>query len=107
VRSGGGEPNESSYDPSVSANGRYVAFAYDGQDLVKNDTNTRTDVFVHDRWKKKTRLVSRKSNGTQREGWSENPSLSADSRYVAFESEASLVSNDKNDVEIFMRGPLR
>jgi Tol biopolymer transport system component len=107
VRSGGGEPNESSYDPSVSANGRYVAFAYDGQDLVKNDTNPATDVFVHDRQTRKTRLVSRKSNGTQREGGSEDPSLSADGRYVAFESEASLVSNDTNTYEVFMRGPLR
>jgi Tol biopolymer transport system component len=107
VRSGGGEGSGGGYNPSISADGRYVAFAYDGQDLVKNDTNPTTDVFVHDRQTRKTRLVSRKSNGAQREGWSEQPSISADGRYVAFESEASLVSNDTNTVEIFMRGPLR
>ncbi len=45
-----GNPIESaSFSPSISAQGRYIAFASNGENLVPDDTNESTDVFVHDR----------------------------------------------------------
>ena len=45
----GVEGNNDSDAPSISADGRYVAFSSDATNLVPGDTNTSTDVFVHDR----------------------------------------------------------
>jgi Tol biopolymer transport system component len=65
---------------------------------VVGDSNGKWDIFVHDRWKKKTRRVNVKSNGTQAfDEHSSDPEISGDGRYVAFESKASnLVNNDTN-----------
>src|SRR5687768_9773023 len=43
------QANGHSHDPSISADGRYVAFSSDASNLVSGDTNGATDVFVHDR----------------------------------------------------------
>jgi Tol biopolymer transport system component len=104
IKSGGGQVNGQSDDASISANGRYIAFSSGASDLVGNDTNSTTDIFVHDRVTKKTRRVSRRSNGAQGNGPSHSPSISANGRYVAFVSSASsLVGNDTNGhVDIFV-----
>jgi len=107
-RTNGAQGDDSSYEPSISASGRYVAFASDASTLVGNDTNGSSDVFVHDRWQKKTRRVSVKNGGGQGSDHSEAPALSADGRFVAFESEAKLVTFDTNDGwDIYLRGPVR
>ncbi len=81
----------------VSADGRFVAFESESSNLVRHDTNRTYDVFVRDRARRKTRLVSRSSNGRQSNGSSFWPSLSADARFVAFASGASnLVRRDKD-----------
>ena len=49
VASDGGQANGPSLGAAISADGRYVAFYSDATNLVPNDTNGRTDVFVHDR----------------------------------------------------------
>jgi WD40-like Beta Propeller Repeat len=46
VDTGGGDPNDDSYDPSISADGRYVAFYSYASDLVPGDGNYAFDVFV-------------------------------------------------------------
>ena len=110
LRSSGAEAvGGNSSDPSISADGRYVAFESDASNLVANDTNGEEDVFVHDRKTKKTRRVSKHSNGTQATGASNRPSISANGRFIAFQSNASdLVANDTNgDADVFRRGPLR
>ncbi len=97
VASNGTEGNNFSWSPSLSADGRYVAFESRASNLVPDDTNNLLDVFVHDRVTGQTTRVSVASNGTQGNGWSRTPSLSADGRYVAFGSDASnLVPNDTN-----------
>lgn len=83
--------------PSISGNGRYVAFASDATNLVKGDTNAVYDVFVHDRTLKTTKRVSRSSGGKQGNLDSYGQALSADGRFVVFASDATnLVSGDTN-----------
>jgi len=86
-----------SYNPSISANGRYVAFYSNANNLVDNDTNTGYDIFRHDRQTGTNALVSISSLGIQTDNGSYGPSISADGRYIAFYSEATnLVPNDTN-----------
>ncbi len=108
ISSAGIEGDRSSFVPSISADGRYVAFHSAARTLVANDTNGKADVFVRDRQQGVTRRVSLTSSGSQADERSWLPSISADGRYVAFESDASnLVANDTNGrFDVFVRGPL-
>jgi len=84
-------------EPSVSADGRYVAFRSSARNLVGGDTNGVDDIFVRDRVAGVTTRVSVDSNGVQGTGFSSDPSISADGRYVAFVSDSSnLVPGDTN-----------
>jgi hypothetical protein len=97
VDSAGSQGNSDSYPPSVSADGRYVAFYSEASNLVPDDTNGYLDVFVHDRQTGATERLSVDSGGNQGNGESEYPAISADGRYVAFDSGASnLVPGDTN-----------
>jgi len=81
--------------PSVSADGRFVAFQSLASDLVPGDTNGTSDVFVRDLLTGVTTRVSLSTAGDQADEESEWPSISADGRFVAFESEANnLVPGD-------------
>ncbi|MGH3659314.1 MAG: TolB family protein, partial [Micromonosporaceae bacterium] len=83
--------------PSVSADGRYVAFTSSATNLVANDLNTVLDVFVRDRSAGTTERVSVSTNGFEGNNNSSQPSISADGRFVAFSSTATnLVSGDTN-----------
>ena len=83
--------------PSISGDGRFVAFETNATDLVPNDTNHRSDIFVFDRQTGTTERVSVASDGAQADLDSYHPSISGDGRYVAFESDASnLVAGDSN-----------
>src|SRR5207302_353114 len=87
----------SSFFPSISADGRYVAFHSNANNLVASDTNGTSDVFVYDRVSNRTERVSVATNGTQGNLSSYNASISADGRFVMFYSEASnLVPGDTN-----------
>lgn len=97
VGSDGTQGDGVSRDPAVSADGQVVAFQSAATGLVAGDTNGAKDVFVHDRGTGTTVRVSVASDGTQGEGLSEDPALSADGRYVAFRSLAkNLVAGDSN-----------
>jgi hypothetical protein len=97
VHSDGTQANGHSYDPSTSADGRYVAFESYATNLVVNDTNGWGDIFVHDRQTGTTSRISVDSSGTQGNDDSYHPSISADGRFVAFHSYAtSLVTGDTN-----------
>jgi Tol biopolymer transport system component len=100
VDSSGAEGNNSSGDPSISADGRYVAFRSRADNLVPGDTNSEEDVFVHDRQTGVTKRVSVDSLGVEGNSRSWEGSISADGHYVAFESEAdNLVPGDTNSEE--------
>jgi Tol biopolymer transport system component len=110
VDSNGVQGNNASAYAAISSDGRYVAFQSDSTNLVPDDTNASTDVFVHDRQTGQTTRVNVDSNGGQANtsaypyGSYGRPSISADGRYVAFESYASnLVPNDTNaSVDVFV-----
>ena len=105
VSSGGAQGNGSSDSAAMSANGRYVVFASNASNLVAGDTNHATDVFLHDRASGVTTRVSISSGGRQPNGPSALPAISADGRYVAFQSFASnLVRGDTNGLtDVFVR----
>lgn len=95
--------------PSISANGRFVAFVSEASTLVAGDNNDERDVFVKDRTMNTVERVSVSSNGVEANGFSNcNAVISGDGRYVAFASSASnLVSDDGNGVsDIFVRDRL-
>ncbi len=97
VDSTGTQGNSHSQWPSISADGRLVAFQSSASNLVSGDTNDAYDIFVHDLQTGVTKRVSVDSLGAQGDGGSETPGISADGRYVAFESDATnLVSGDTN-----------
>jgi Tol biopolymer transport system component len=101
VDSNGVQANNGSAYQSISADGRYVAFDSFAINLVPDDTNGMSDVFVHDMQTGATTRVSVDSNGVQANNNSSGQtSISADGRYVAFISSAtSLVSGDTNGVD--------
>ncbi len=96
-----GTPNKSASGVSISANGRYVAFASNSADVVDGDTNGVVDIFVRDRATNTTQRVSIASDGTQANESSDSAFraavISANGRYIVFGSSASnLVPNDSN-----------
>ena len=95
-----------SRDPAISANGRLVTFRTGGV-FVTGDTNGLEDVYVHDRQTGNTRLVSVASNGTPGNapsGIAAPAPLSANGRFVAFESNADLVGSDGNGYrDVYLR----
>src|ERR1041385_1986267 len=76
----------SSWHPSISADGRYVAFYSFASNLVAGDTTPTADVFVRDMQTGVTEMVSVASDGTHGNGLSVEPSVSSDGRYIAFRS---------------------
>jgi uncharacterized membrane protein len=100
VSSSGRQGDDFSYAGALSADGRHVVFTSQASNLVPGDTNATGDVFVHDRWARRTTRVSVSSTGRQGGRESRGTALSADGRYVAFLSWASnLVPGDVNDAE--------
>ncbi len=102
---GGAAPNNPSLGPSISADGRFVAFTSYASNLVVPDSNGFTrDVYVWNRLTGAVVRVSRATGGAQANNFSENARISASGRFVAFESIATnLVAGDTNGVrDIFL-----
>jgi len=90
VASDGSEANGGSFEPKISANGRFVAFSSVASNLVSSDGNALSDVFVHDRDTGETERVSRAIDGGDPDGKSFVDSISDDGRLVGFWSFALL-----------------
>ena len=105
VDTGGNYADANSQNSDISADGRYVAFGSSAGDLVDDDENGVGDIFLRDRMLVTTELVSLTSEGDQANGASSQPSISADGRYVAFQSAATnLVDADSDTiVDIYLR----
>jgi Tol biopolymer transport system component len=103
--SAGNQGNGNSFSPSLSGDGRYVAFWSDAGNLVPGDTNNEDDVFVKDLWTGAVVRASTDAGGAQANRSSDSPALSADGRYVAFDSLASnLVPGGTNGaIDIFVK----
>jgi Tol biopolymer transport system component len=89
---------------SISADGRYVVFDSDAGNLVGGDANRRTDVFLRDRARETTSLVSENNAGFQGNNDSFAPAIAADGGHVAFESFATNLSSGGGPREnVFVR----
>lgn len=86
-----------SRDIALSANGRFVAFESEVTNLVATPTNSFGDIFVRDRQTGAIEHVSLRSNGTPGSGSSNDPSISADGRFVSFATAAALDPTDTNN----------
>lgn len=102
---GGVEGNDDSWDASVSANGRYIAFTSVAGNMHPDDRDGDWDVYLHDRESGATFLVSRNSDDLPGNKNSSSPDLSPDARFVAFASSSSnLVDDDTNGFwDVFVR----
>ncbi|WP_222598488.1 TolB family protein [Lentzea tibetensis] len=106
VASDGTEANELSYEPSISADGRYVAYVSAGSNLIPGDVNNAHDVFRYDRLTGTTIRISSATavyahflpNGAQ------YPAISGDGRYVAYWSDGEgIVPDDTNkSIDVFV-----
>jgi Tol biopolymer transport system component len=97
--------NGPSEHPTVSADGRYVAFTSEASNLVAGDTNKSPDVFVRDRLMGTTARASVATGGTQARFGAADAYISADGHVVAFSSgSANLVPGDTNEAgDVFVR----
>jgi hypothetical protein len=87
---GNASGDDLSFDPAISADGRYVAFTSSADNLVSSDNNRAQDVFIRDLQAGTTALVSVSTDGVHsgnRDSFS--PTISASGRYVLFHSKAS------------------
>ena len=112
VSSAGAQGNNQSFTARLSADGRYVAFASQATNFaVGTDTNGVAHIFVRDRVTGVTTRLSVTNGGAQANGGSSNPAISADGRFVAFQSAATtLVASDTNgadDIFVHDRPPAR
>jgi uncharacterized repeat protein (TIGR01451 family) len=105
VNSTGQQANADSWNASISADGKFVAFTSSAANLVSGDTNGFPDIFVRNLAAGTTARVSVDSAGLQSNLFSDSPSISADGLFVAFDSWASnLVLGDTNaQRDIFVR----
>jgi Tol biopolymer transport system component len=86
----GAAGNGSSYDASISGDGRFVAFVSDATNLAgRRDRNGAPDVYLRDLLARTTSLVSRSDRGGPANGPSRRPALSADGSVLVFQSDAS------------------
>jgi Tol biopolymer transport system component len=88
------EGNEVCSSPSISADGLFIAFASKSTNLHPDDTDLKSDIFVRDLKTGKTYLVSRATDGTKANDDCFNPMISADGRYVVFDTVATNLDSD-------------
>ena len=101
----GNAANDSSAEPSISGDGRYVAFWSFASDLVGGDTNGFYDEFVHDRLTGTTQRISLSTTGAEA-GYGQqmlHPEISADGSTVVFATSASLDPADTGSLDIYLR----
>lgn len=97
--------NDSSMTPSISSDGRYVAYATDATDIVPDDQNGAGDIILYDLQSGAADRLSVGNSGNEADGDSIRPSISGDGTLVAYQSTATnLVSGDSNRAtDVFVR----
>jgi Tol biopolymer transport system component len=105
VGSDGRQANRGSFRAAISSDGRFVAFLSLASNLVTSDTGSVVNVFIRDRWRGTTQLVSVGTHGAAGNENSDAMSISADGRFVAFRSAASNLVPGAGDgrYHIFVR----
>lgn len=93
----GGPANSSAGYPSISDDGRYVAYHSNASDLVPDDPdNDLTDIFLWDRATDTNVWVSRSSSGGSLDREAEVPTVSGNGRYVFYSSSATNITGNAN-----------
>lgn len=95
VNAAGAQGNNDSTWPSVSADGRYVAFNSRASNLVEGDTNGKADIFVYDRESRSIERVSVATDGTEADRDSLMPAISGNGQVVVFYSKAATLTGDR------------
>ena len=104
VSSSGRQGEGFSSAPDINADGRFVAFDSDAENLARGDRNSITDVFRHDRETGETVLVSVSSDGQQGDASSHAPAISADGNWIVFHANSSLAPEDTNEnTDVYLR----
>ncbi len=106
VANNGSQANADGHNFAVSGNGRFVAIESLASNMVSGDTNGVADIFVRDLVVGTTERITVATNGTQSNGHSEDPAISADGRYVVFTSMATnlVTPGDTNATwDVFIR----
>lgn len=104
VATDGSSADADASNPSMSADGRYLALASGATNLVEGSLGNLFDVYVRDRLTDETELVSIGNDGEPREGWSLEPDISGDGRYVAFTTTVAFDGRDKNQTwDVYVR----
>lgn len=102
--SSGSFPNETSSEPSISDDGRFVAFFSRASNLVPSDANgTGGDVFVHDRATRQTMLVGTSATGVQGNGDARDPEISPDGRYVVFRGTSNNLVPGVQGIQVYVK----
>jgi len=100
----GEQGNDDSHNSDISADGRFVAFHSRATNLVPGVTSGTNHVFRKDLQTGEVALVSCDAEGVEADAWSGSPSISADGRYVAFQSNATnLVPGLSGSDQIFRK----
>jgi len=100
VNSSGDQSSAFASGVSVSSDGRFVVFHSSAADLVADDQNAFSDIFLRDRVAGTTKRVSRSIDGFETDGMCASPQISEDGRFITYISQASnVVANDLNGLE--------
>ncbi|MDX6581987.1 MAG: hypothetical protein QOI10_1171 [Solirubrobacterales bacterium] len=104
VATNGRQGNHPSFRPRISADGRFVSFVSAADNLVRGDDNDTRDVFVHDLRRGGTVIASLGDGGQLPDDGSSGGAISADGRYVAFDSFAeNLDPHARDDSNVYVR----
>ena len=92
---GGTQADDDSYVGDISKTGQFITFATDADNLDAGDTNGFRDIYVRNMKNGSTKIVSRSSKGVRTDGDSFRPVISANGRYIAFDSDADFLIDGK------------
>lgn len=108
VTSTGTLANDSSGQPSVSRDARFVAFTSASSDIVAGTSKGISHIYLRDRVLGSTKLVSRSFTGVAGDAPSSEPAISDDGRWVAFQSSAAnlIAGNTSTRENVFLKDRL-
>ena len=108
ISNSGAQGHHASNSAAISANGQFVAFGSRSSNLVRRDTNRVSDIFVRDLRRRTTHRISLTSSERQGRSEATSPAISADGRYVVFETVDNLVRLDDNELgDVYLRDRTR
>ncbi|MCA9905708.1 MAG: PD40 domain-containing protein, partial [Anaerolineae bacterium] len=96
--------NGDSVAPAVTSDGRYVAFQSAARNLLSAAVSTTWAIFLRDTQTNETVIISVAPDGSAADAQSRLPAISADGRYIAYQSQATNLTNDEDTIiyDIFL-----